>query len=689
MASRLNGRTLKNDLIFHFDVGDIYNSYLGRPTTNLLGDGMSNYNNVGGSVTTNLTLNGDYYRGAPVYKQVLTPLDGSGVSWLTAANNPGLGVVTGGGGGIANRYTGHSIFFKPTVPMHSTPIYLHYSNIGGWQSCCTQPEDMGDGWFRAYVLWYDTVTRSDGKYWAINPATASLNVPITIYWAGPFKEDLNSTTVSQYVYSSRSQTQGLKDLTGVHSLDLSNVTFSTDIRPKIQFDGSDDYINLPISAVPTGNEITIEIVSSWSGGLQANSIIAGGVSSNQDLSLHLPWSDGNVYWDAGRPFNRIYKGVNSSADYVGYHHWVVTKNAVSGRMAIYLDGTLWHYGLGQTSQLPSLNGGTASIGRYDNGSFRGYYYRGEIPVLKIYNRELNPEQIHKNYLLYKDRFGIRNVKSLTSINNIGQPGYPATNAKLLMEHGITTNGTYFFQPTGAATEFSAFVEFDSNGGDPWVHVGTITDENETSNNSTNHFWSGGMNQAQPCSPWDDESTKNAGTPSPFTTDYKNMGWSLFPFKQIMIKDSGASQRKLFYTNEGQIKSSNSSLKAWFASLKWDALGSDSSSSAFGGKRVMALDITNYGVNDPVLQSSSKSKMLFKYGEKDGAQDGNKDRTMICWHRHDAGDPVDCPTGLGCFTNRGGTIDFRDIVPGSVYPGNQDFPPSSNGGGSYYYSIWIR
>jgi len=160
------------------------------------------------------------------------------------------------------------------------------------------------------------------------------------------------------------------------------------------------------------------------------------------------------------------------------------------------------------------------------------------------------------------------------------------------------------------------------------------------------------------------------------------------FSQIMIRDSGNTKRKLLHTNEGQIKSNNSSLSAWFGSLKWDALGSDSSNSAFSGKRVTALDITNYGVNDPVLQSSSKSKLLFKYGEKDGAQDGNKDRSMISWHRHDAGDGVDGPTGLGCFTNRGGTIDYRDIIPGSSYPANQDFPPS-NIGGTYYYSIWIR
>jgi hypothetical protein len=685
MASRLNGRTIEDNLVFHFDTGDIYNSYLGRPTTNLLGDSMSNYNNVPGSVTTTLTLNGDYYRGAPVYKQVLTPLDGSGVSWLTAGSNPGLGVRHGGGGGTANRYTGFSIFFKPTVPMHSTPIFLGYSNIGGWQASTTPPEDMGDGWFRAYVLWYNTVTQSDGKYWAINPATASLNVPITIYWAGPFKEDLNSTTVSQYIYSSRSQTQGLKDLTGVHSLDLTNVSFNTDIRPKIQFDGSDDYITLPSSAVPTGNEITIEIVTSWSGALQNNSIIAGGSGGNQDLSLHLPWGDGNVYWDFGRPFNRIFKAIGSSDNYLGNHHWVVSKNSTTGIMRIFLDGTLWHYGGGRTSTTPLLD--SVSIGRYDNGSTRAYYYKGDIPVLKIYNKELTPEETHKNYLHYKDRFSLRDVRTLTSLNTLGAASESASpSARLLREVGFTTNGNYWLQPPGTSP-FLAYVEFDSNGGDPWVHVGTIADENDPSNNSAYHVWSNNMNSAQECPPWDDESTFGGSTPT-FVGDYKNTGWSSIPFKQIMIKDAGNSQRKILHTNEGEIKSSNGSLSEWFASLKWGAVGSDTSSAAYSANRVKSVAITNYGIGDPVLQSSSKSRLLFKYGEIDGAQDGNKDRTMIAWHRHDAGNGVDGPSGLGCFTNRGGTIDYRDIVPGSVYADGQDFPPA-NIGGTYYYTIWIR
>jgi hypothetical protein len=682
MATRQNGRTIKDGLVFHFDAGDIYNSYLGRPTTNLIGDSMSNYNNVGGSVTTTLTTTGEYYRGAPIYKQVLTPLDGSGVSWLTAGNNPGLGVVHGGGGGTANRYTGFSIFFKPTVPMHSTSIYLSYSNIGGWQCYSCPPEDMGDGWFRAFVLWYNTVTQSDGKYWAINPATASLNVPITIYWAGPFKEDLNVQNVSQYIYGTRSATQGLKDLTGNNTLDLSNVTFnaaSTD-RPRIVFDGSNDHINIASSNLFDTSAVTVEVVVKPYTSTQTGFWFEKGAVNTQ-YSLFM--ENSNIVWrtcSAPGVYDSMYFP-SSLLTANQWHHVVGTYTP--GVKRVYHNSYLKNDS--SYSSALTTNQGNQFIGSYNSGS---YYYNGEIAVVKVYNRALSAEEVHKNYLHYKERFSLPNVNPSIATNTLGNSSTSAApSARLLKEMGYTTSGNYWLQPTTGTTPFLAYVEFDSNGGDPWVHVGTIADENDPSNNSEYHVWSNNMNATQSCPPWDDESTFGGGTPT-FVGDYKNAGWGGIPFKQIMIKDAGNSQRKILHTNEGEIKSSNSSLSEWFASLKWGAVASDASNSAVSAQRVKSLNITNYGVNDPVLQSSSKSKLLFKYGEIDGVQDGNKDRTMIAWHRHDAANGVDGPSGLGCFTNRGGTIDYRDIVPGSVYADGQDFPPSSIGG-SYYYSIWIR
>lgn len=154
--------------------------------------------------------------------------------------------------------------------------------------------------------------------------------------------------------------------------------------------------------------------------------------------------------------------------------------------------------------------------------------------------------------------------------------------------------------------------------------------------------------------------------------------------QMLMKDQGATQRNLFYTSA---LSDPLTMSAFWQQRTWGAYGSDSSSSAYSGGRVYGLGITNFSITDPVFDSGSKSIILFKYGEYDGAQDVNKDRTMIAWHRHNAADGVDAPGGIGCFTNRSGTLDYRDIIP--TVSGGGDFPPANISNAPYNYTLWVR
>ena len=682
MASRLNGRTNEDNLVFHFDTGDFYNSYKGEPTTNMNGTGGPNiYSWWTRNVQTITTLS-ETYQGQPIYRVSLSIDIADQLNNINSRWGAGSGWYLGGQTYNANTPYMASTIWRP-VSHSDIQIYGHPSNISGWGLNVDGNVDYYGGWKLHRIDRNFSSTVGDNRFYHIHAPTAVIGDVVSVDITHMQQEAKSRRT--HFTTGTRTSTQGLLDLTRNVTLDISTVSFSSDSTSRPQFDGSDDYINLPPAAIPTGNEITIEIVTSWSGALQNNSIIAGGGGGNQDLNLHLPWGDGNVYWDFGRPFNRISKAIGSSDNYLGNHHWVVSKNSTTGIMRIFLDGTLWHYGGGQTSTTPLLN--SASIGRYDIETVKTYYYKGDIPVLKIYNKELTPEEVHKNYLHYKDRFGLRDVKSLTALNTLGVASESASpSAQLLYDVGYRTDGVYWLKPTSGATPFQVYIDFNSEGA-PWVHVGTIDDEDAPSNDPNYHKWSNDMNATQSCPPWDNDELFGGSTPT-FTSDYKNAGWSSIPFSQIMIKDAGNTKRNLLYTNEGQIKSNNSSLSSWFGSLKWGALGSDASNTAYATNRVKALNITNFGVNDPVLQSSGKSKLLFKYGEIDGTQDGNKDRTMIAWHKHDAANGVDGPSGLGCFTNRGGTIDYRDIIPGSIYTDGQDFPPA-NIGGTYYYSIWIK
>jgi hypothetical protein len=262
---------------------------------------------------------------------------------------------------------------------------------------------------------------------------------------------------------------------------------------------------------------------------------------------------------------------------------------------------------------------------------------------------------------------------------------PATSATAILTVNPTAqSGLYWIKPTGySGSAFQVYCDMETSGGG-WMHCGTISDNNEASNNATNHPWSSPLNATQNTGIWQDTST--LGTQS-FTSDFKGLAWSNCPFTQFLIKDQGNSLRNLFYTQSGQITSNNTSFSSFWTSLSWAAVGSDSSNSAYSAGRARGVTINHFNISDDVLDASGKSIILLKYGEADGTQDANKDRTMIAWHRHNQPDGVDAPAGLGCFTNRGGTIDYRDVVPSAQRSG--DFPAASISGAPFNYTIWIK
>ena len=387
------GKTVTSGSVFAFDTGDTRNSYTGRPTVNVsAGLGLNNYNNVPGNVSTSITTTGGTYKGAAIYQQTITPLDATGVSYLTNGNNPGIGVYHGGGGGTGGQYSGHTIFFKPIGPMYSAPIYTHYSNITGWQSTSNY-EDMGDGWFRAKVLWYNASTLSDNKFWAINPSGATANVPITVYWAGPFKENLNSTTISQFVEGTRSATQGLLPLVGNSTIDLTNVSF--DSNAQMTFDGTNDYA--VTTNMPAMSNWTAEVVINLSNYTTAQKIIL-----DAHLGIRVETSNGYFNSHFGNGSGWVYTNLPSTFTYTAntpYHIVIAVESGGQARM--YINGILdnsGNIGSGTTPTVPLY------IGRYSQSP--GYEITGVVPVVKIYNRALSAGEVRQNYLHYKTRFNL-------------------------------------------------------------------------------------------------------------------------------------------------------------------------------------------------------------------------------------------------------------------------------------------
>jgi hypothetical protein len=379
-------------------MNNIQKSWKGQPTTNLVNDTMSIYNNVPSHVTAALSTTGEYYNGANIYQLTLTPTTSTGVSYLTGANNPGLGVVSNSGGGQASRYTGHSIFFKPTVPMASSPIYTHYSNIGGWQSSANY-YSMGDGWYRAHVIWYDTTTRSDGKYWAINPASATLNVPIITYFAGPFKEDRNdSAYVSQYTVSSRSTTNSIIDLTGRNTVTVGALVYNTD--GTYVFNGS-EYVDLGVNSY------------------------ALGITRNATYSAWIkPTSNSACYGISDYGTNglgmTLRTNSNASADFYVYPNnhritytyafnantWYNLVGVMDGaNMYMYLNGV--QVGSNTLAEDIGNSANTLKIGSRGEGGTAGAAYGiGYVSHVMVHNRALTSAEIFQNFQALRGRYGL-------------------------------------------------------------------------------------------------------------------------------------------------------------------------------------------------------------------------------------------------------------------------------------------
>jgi hypothetical protein len=402
-----------NGLVFYYDMNNYQKSWNGVPTTNLVGDGMSIYNNVPGDVSASLVTTGEYYRGAPIYKLTLTPTTSTGVSYLTAGGNPGIGVVSGGGGGTANRYTGHAIFYRSTVSMHSTPLYTNYSNISGWGAGSLglhRSVNMGDGWYRGEVLWYDTVTRSDGKYWAINPAGATLNVPIHIFWAGPFKEDRNdSAFVSPYVPSTRSTTQALLDLTNGSVATVSNLTYNSDNTFNFTY-SNPSYITVPLSTAFNKTEGTMDFwvyPTRYNGG---NGYFVNREDSTPNAADWFwigPYSD-YFYFRIGNGSDCCSNDLSFGAgaqSVIPLNTWtnMCFTWKINSTSAIYKNGIL--YTSRNIGNIPSTN--PANNGRIGLGHANADdYFHGKMPSVSIYNRQLSASEVFQNFSAKRGIYGI-------------------------------------------------------------------------------------------------------------------------------------------------------------------------------------------------------------------------------------------------------------------------------------------
>jgi hypothetical protein len=398
-ASQGYGRTIATGSVFAYDTADSYNSFKGKPTTNLLTT-ISNWQG---------TQNTTYFKTSYGDETVFIPGLGGNrpVRYCNIYND-----YSGGSGNCCPALFGFGSFtVSPSTSyvyqiiyrtkngyVHPNYMYQYQYGPGGYVTeyglyDTSRREDLGDGWVHAWGVF------------TTNANTNSITAYLFHYEYGIYnKVQLAGIMLTQGtevlrpnqflpVATSRSTTQSLYDLVDRTSLlNLNSVSF--DASGSLFFDGTDDNITTGITTL--GSRATYEAVVKCLSNVSTYNMFMG------TFLPYIGFYTGNsiIFSDnIGGAQSTI---VGGSLSLNTWYHVVCvrTYDGTNSTNYIYVNGVQVASG---TFSGANYNYGTPlNIG--DGQSPDWYPFRGYIAVAKAYNRSLTEKEIQTNYRTYKARF---------------------------------------------------------------------------------------------------------------------------------------------------------------------------------------------------------------------------------------------------------------------------------------------
>lgn len=194
--------------------------------------------------------------------------------------------------------------------------------------------------------------------------------------------------------------------TGTTWFDLSNngnngtlvgPTYNSSNGGSMVFDGNNDKVTFPNNTIDTSAGITAE---SW-----FNTPTGTKYSDIFDLAdIYGVWMVINYNSQTGKIMGGFKTNVSYMiADYTAdsWYHFVITGSGTTNTM--YLNGV--QVDTKTDSVATSINLNTARIGNVD-GDRAAEYFIGNIPIFRLYNKELSASEVNQNFEASRQRFGI-------------------------------------------------------------------------------------------------------------------------------------------------------------------------------------------------------------------------------------------------------------------------------------------
>ena len=416
MASRISPYIDNTGLVFAYDLANVQRSYLGQPATNLITSGLPGYFGSGGET---------------LYQQSLLGLTSdSGVfqrNYITSPNS-------GNNGGLYKNFTTSALnaatrYVQISFDFYMITRYRTFSSSGvglngyigitntdsttdtyGWDT--RYCNGSGDDWSNdeAYVGRWQKVSLIAALRGDKNPA--SINAMYIYYdfftqGEGIFTSFIITETPTlptgpvRYTAGTRSVTQGLKDLTGRSTIDLTNVSF--DSNAQMTFDGTNDVISL--SPVPEINErdYSLETVV-----YRASTGVTHGIWSDLQYGFFGVFIDTDNKVHFRHMTNPTYVStelISNTSINVGTYH-IVNTYSLTGGFKTYVNGVL-DVSTSATTIYNLTGRGLNKLGVYESGApSNANSLNGKIHLAKVYYKTLSASEIQQNFNAIKGRYGL-------------------------------------------------------------------------------------------------------------------------------------------------------------------------------------------------------------------------------------------------------------------------------------------
>jgi len=409
-----NNRIVTDSLVYYFDTTNP-KSYVSKPVTNIITSVVANIGN-------NNTDNGNFITSQGQGELAYIPALGKTVStpYSYAYNNDsanyccyqlftmGSAVPCSGG----TTYTYSIIYKTQSGYTHPNFMYLYeygasgyiteYGNFDGGKRI-----DLGSGWYYAWNT-FTTNAATNRLYLGFDyylygvhdkAMLANASIVATTYIPPPSKMPALGQSISN--------TQGLLDLTGNNTLDLTNAGY--DNYGNITYNGSNNCIIAAESSALNNQNITVEV---W---IKTNALSQNGFffeKGNVNTQYSLFQEGGNIVWrqnlsgGTGTNASSFSSMYATTANYISTSNWAhIVGTYVSGSRCLYINGTLVATD-STTGQIQYNTNGTSVgvFGGYNGG--HAYYYNGQIGVVRVYGKVLTATEVTQNFNAQRARYGV-------------------------------------------------------------------------------------------------------------------------------------------------------------------------------------------------------------------------------------------------------------------------------------------